>query len=96
MQIKAVIRDRQQGFTKNRSYLTNLVVFYDAVLISVEKLGGTYVIYMALCKRFDVVLHHILSTKLEKYGFEGWIIQWIKNWLDGHKYRVTVVISMSR
>lgn len=41
----------------------NLVVFYDAVLVSVEKLEETYVILVVLCKRFDMVLHHILITK---------------------------------
>ena len=61
-----VIQDGQDGFTKGRLCMITLVAFYDRMMTPVNKGSATDVIYLDLCKAFDLFPYHILISTLER------------------------------
>ncbi|KAK4819995.1 hypothetical protein QYF61_017374 [Mycteria americana] len=85
-----MIRPSQRGFMKGRSYLTNLIFFYDKVTCLVDEGKAVDFVYLDFSKAFDTISHSILLEKLAAHGLDGCTLRCIKNWLDGRAQRVVV------
>lgn len=58
------------------------MAFYNRVTALAYKGRVADVIYLESCKTFDTVPDDILVSNLKRHGFNGWITQYIENWLD--------------
>ena len=85
-----VIRPNQNGLMKGRSYLTNLICFYDRVTHVVDEGRGVEVVQQDFSKAFDTVSHSILLEKLAAHGLDRYTLFSLKNWLDSQVHRVVV------
>lgn len=61
---KGVIGDHQKNFSRGKLCLTHCA-FNNAVTPLVDEGNSTDVIYLDLCKAFDVILHDILVLRLQ-------------------------------
>ena len=85
-----LICDTQHGFRKNRSCLTNLLDFFEAVAGEVDRGEPVDVLYFDFRKAFDRVPHERLLLKLKALGIEGRLLDWIREWLKDRRQRVVL------
>jgi hypothetical protein len=81
LQIWNLNNDSQHGFVKVKSFLTNLLSFFDSG-------DPVDVIYLDFQKAFDKVPHRRLLKKVKAMGIGGKLYKWIADWLSDRKQRV--------
>ena len=90
-----LLSEDQHGFSKGKSYMSNLLITLEDVTESLDEGFGVDIIYLDYSKAFDTVLHKRLISKLEAYGISGEILQWIQDFLTGRKQHVSVRKKLS-
>ena len=97
-----LLSNKQHGFRKGRSCLTQLLKHYDKILNNYLNNAETDVIYLDYAKAFDKVDHQVILKKLHYYGIGGKVYYWIKQFLlertqtvvvDGFHSLIALVIS---
>lgn len=74
-----VMRSGQHGFTKGKSYLTNLMSFYNQTKSQMVEEGAVYVVFTDFNKALDTVP---LLAKLMKYKLDEQVVKGTENCLN--------------
>jgi len=69
----------QQGFTKEITWLTNLIAFYNDIISLVDNGRAVDTVYLDFSTAFDINSCNITIDKLIKYRLEKWTVRWIKS-----------------
>ncbi len=85
-----VIVENQHGFRKQHSTVTQLLQFMDDIHKSLDKAGQIDLIYLDFAKAFDSVNHRCLLHKLQMYGLDFSMLNWINAYLTNRRQRVII------
>ena len=85
-----VLSSKQYGFISGRSRTTQLLRYLDKCIETIVDGGVIDDIYLDFAKAFDTVPHRRLIVKLESYGINGNILNWIKAFLSRRSQVVKV------
>lgn len=76
----------QNGFRKGRSFLTNLISFFDQVTHLVKERKAVDVDYVHVREVFDTFSHRIILEKLAHHGLDRCSLCWLKTgWIVGSR-----------
>lgn len=87
---KSLISPFQHGFYAGRSTTTNLIVFSEYCLSTLELGKQVECIYTDFSKAFDKVSFNILYSKLQAMGFHSNVLMWIKSYLSNRMCKVVI------
>ena len=85
-----LLSDHQYGFCSGRSCVSQLLVTLNSWMHSIDNNKPVDAVYLDFQKAFDTVPHKRLLKKLEGYGIEGQVFNWIKDFLCDRTQYVSV------
>ena len=90
-----LISDRQHGFTKNRSTVTNLLAA-DSILADWTNDSVSYdILSFDFSRAFDSVPHDLLIEQLATYNLHSQSLKWFKSFLTSRCQQVRVKDALS-
>lgn len=91
----SLLVEEQHGFRSRRSCETQLITTIHHIASFLEQNIPVVAVILDFSKAFDKVSHVKLLLKLEHYGIDGFIVNWIASWLKERKQIVVVDGDMS-
>ncbi len=86
----SLISDSQHGFRNKRSYLSNLLTFYNDLFHAHDITRSLDIVYLDFQKVFHKVPHNKLMVKVKQLGIDGTVHIWIENCLTNRKQKVVI------
>ncbi|GCB73634.1 hypothetical protein scyTo_0002714 [Scyliorhinus torazame] len=90
LEANGCINERQHGFVKGRSCLTDFIEFFEEVTKIIDAGRAVDVVNMDFSEDFDKVPHGRLVQKVKSHGIRGELARWIQNWLGHRRQRVAM------
>ncbi len=86
----AAISDAQHGFVPRRSCLTNLLLIEQWATELMDDGETVDTVFLDFAKAFDSIDHRILCLKLNAYGTNHMVVDWVQAFSSNRHFRVRV------
>ena len=93
--VHKLLSKTQFGFIPGRSAMIQLLAVMDKWTEGLEEPGQIDIIYTDFEKAFDKVCHSKLISKLNSYGINSSVINWINDYLNHREFNVIVNGTLS-
>ena len=91
-----LIHPNHHAYRPHHNTTTALLQMYDTWLESLEKTEMSGVCFLDMSAAFDIVDHSLLLKKLELYGLDSCMLDWVQSYLSGRSQCVCIDGTMSR
>lgn len=88
--IRHVIIKEQHGFVKDRSCVSNLLIFTTKLFESIDTRQQTDAVYTDFQKAFDKVDHRLLLNKIAYNGIRGDLLRWFVSYITNRTQKVVI------
>lgn len=88
--LRRVILDEQHGFVRNRSCVSNLLIFSSHLFESIDNGQQIDVVYTDFQKAFDKVDHKLLLNKIAFNGIRGDLLRWFVSYITNRSQKVVI------
>ena len=90
------MNSKQHGFLPAKSCTTQMIPFFDSLVLTINDMSSTDIIYFDFAKAFDSVNHDIILHKLKyQFNIDGKLLKFLVNYLQDRKQSVLIGGSRS-
>ena len=96
IELHGLVSENQFGFRGGRSTVDAVLEFTNECVDAMDDGAHTVAVLLDLKKAFDTVNHAVLLMKMERMGFRGIFLDWIRSYLSDRRIVVNVGGALSR